>query len=71
VFSLSWVVVGYFLICGGVCAAAAAYAGAGTRDPNAGYAAFFVGAALGGFLSGRASPHRSFHCLSGIHVDAG
>jgi hypothetical protein len=60
VFSLSWVVVSYFLICGGVCAAAAGYAAVGAREPGAGYAAFFVGAALGGFLSGRASPHRSY-----------
>lgn len=59
-FSLSWVFVSYFLICGGVCAAAAAYAAVGARDPGAGYAAFFVGAAVGGFLSGRASPHRSY-----------
>lgn len=50
----------YFLICGGVCAAAAGYAAVGAREPGAGYAAFFVGAALGGFLSGRASPHRSY-----------
>jgi hypothetical protein len=60
VFSPSWVVVSYFLICGGVCAAAAGYAAVGAREPSAGYAAFFVGAALGGFLSGRASPHRSY-----------
>jgi len=60
VFSLSWVVVSYFLICGGVCAAAAGYAAVGARDPGAGYAAFFVGAALGGVLSGRASPHKSY-----------
>jgi len=60
VFSPSWVVVSYFLICGGVCAAAAGYAAVGAREPGAGYAAFFVGAALGGFLSGRASPHRSY-----------
>lgn len=59
-FSLSWVFVSYFLICGGVCAAAAGYAAMGAREPSAGYAAFFVGAALGGFLSGRASPHRSY-----------
>ena len=59
-FSLSWVVVSYFLICGGVSAAAAGYAAAGARDPGAGYAAFFVGAALGGVLSGRASPHKSY-----------
>ena len=50
----------YFLICGGVCAAAAGYAAIGARDPEAGYAAFFVGAALGGVLSGRASPHKSY-----------
>jgi len=60
VFSLGWVVVSYFLICGGVCAAAAAYALMGARDPGAGYAAFFVGAALGGVLAGRASPHKSY-----------
>ena len=59
-FSLSWVFVSYFLICGGVCAAAAGYAAVGARDPSAGYAAFFVGAALGGVLSGRASPHKSY-----------
>ncbi|HEU5061286.1 MAG TPA: hypothetical protein VFU21_32395 [Kofleriaceae bacterium] len=59
-FSLGWVVVSYFLICGGVCAAAAGYAAVGARDPGAGHAAFFVGAALGGVLSGRASPHRSY-----------
>lgn len=59
-FSLTWVLVSYFLICGGVCAAAAGYAAVGAREPGAGYAAFFVGAALGGFLSGRASPHRSY-----------
>lgn len=59
-FSLSWVVVSYFLICGGVCAAAAGYAAVGAREPGAAYAAFFVGAALGGVLSGRASPHKSY-----------
>ena len=59
-FSPVWVVVSYFLICGGLLAAAAGYAAVGARDPGAGYAAFFVGAALGGFLAGRASPHKSY-----------
>jgi hypothetical protein len=59
-FSPAWVIVSYFLICGGLCAAAAGYAAVGARDPSAGYAAFFVGAALGGFLAGRASPHKSY-----------
>jgi hypothetical protein len=59
-FSLGWVVVSYFLTCGGLCAAAAGYALTGTDDPYAIGAALFVGAALGGFLAGRASPHRSY-----------
>lgn len=59
-FSFAWVLVSYFLICGGLCAAAAGYAAVGARDPGAGYAAFFVGAAVGGFLAGRASPHKSY-----------
>ncbi|HLU65432.1 MAG TPA: hypothetical protein VKZ63_04125 [Kofleriaceae bacterium] len=59
-FSLGWVVVSYFLICGGLTAAGAAYALAAIEDPRAGHAAFFVGAAIGGFLAGRASPHRSY-----------
>ena len=58
-FSPAWVFVSFFLICGGVTAAAAGYALVGARDPGAGYAAFGVGAAIGGFLAGRASPHRS------------
>ncbi|HKE15991.1 MAG TPA: hypothetical protein VKB80_14035 [Kofleriaceae bacterium] len=58
-FSPSWVLVSYFLICGGLCAAAAGYGLTGTRDPYAIGAALFVGAGLGGFLAGRASPHRS------------
>jgi hypothetical protein len=59
-FSLAWVVVSYFLICGGLCAAMAGYALTGTEDPYAIGAALFVGAAVGGFLAGRASPHRSY-----------
>jgi hypothetical protein len=59
-FSPSWVLVSYFLICGGLCAAATGYALTGTRDPYAIGAALFVGAGLGGFLAGRASPHRSY-----------
>jgi hypothetical protein len=59
-FSLGWVVVSYFLTCGGLCAAVAGYALTGTDDPYAIAAALFVGAALGGFLAGRASPHRSY-----------
>ena len=59
-FSIGWVIVSYFLICGGVCVAIGGYALAGARQPSAGYAAFFVGAALGGAMAGRASPHRSY-----------
>jgi len=59
-FSLAWVVVSYFLICGGLCAAVTGYALTGTDDPYTIGAALFVGAGLGGFLAGRASPHRSY-----------
>lgn len=59
-FSLAWVVVSYFLISGGLCAAIAGYALTRTTDPYAIAAALFVGAAVGGFLAGRASPHRSY-----------
>ncbi|HTE54376.1 MAG TPA: hypothetical protein VK698_26155 [Kofleriaceae bacterium] len=59
-FSLPWVVVSYFLICGGLCAAVAGYALTRTQDPYVIAAALFVGAAVGGFLAGQASPHRSY-----------
>ena len=59
-FSLAWVVVSYFLICGGLCAAVTGYALTGTDDPYVIGAALFVGAGMGGFLAGRASPHRSY-----------
>jgi hypothetical protein len=59
-FSPGWVVVSYFLICGGLCAAIAGYALTRTSDPYVIGAALFVGAGLGGFLAGRASPHRSY-----------
>lgn len=59
-FSLAWVVVSYFLICGGLCAAVTGYALTGTDDPYTIGAALFVGAGVGGFLAGRASPHRSY-----------
>jgi hypothetical protein len=59
-FSLAWVVVSYFLVCGGVTASLAAYAATRSQDPFVVTAAMFVGAALGGFLAGRASPHRSY-----------
>lgn len=59
-FSLRWVVVSYFLVCGGLAAAVAGYATTRTQDPYVVGAAMFVGAAVGGFLAGRASPHRSY-----------
>jgi hypothetical protein len=59
-FSPGWVIVSYFLICGGVTAAAAGYWLSGARDTTSGHIAFFFGAALGGLLAGRASPHRSY-----------
>jgi hypothetical protein len=59
-FSPGWVVVSYFLNCGGLCAAVTAYALTGTDDPYAIGAAMFVGAGLGGYLAGRGSPHRSY-----------
>ena len=59
-FSFGWVVVSYFLICGGLCAAVTGYALTGTNDPYAIGAALFVGAGVGGLLAGRASPHRSY-----------
>jgi hypothetical protein len=59
-FSLAWVVVSYFLIAGGLCAAIAGFALSRATDPYAIAGALFVGAAVGGFLAGRGSPHRSY-----------
>jgi hypothetical protein len=59
-FSFGWIIVSYFMICGGLWAALAGYALVGARDPFAVGAAVFAGSALGGALAGRASPHRSY-----------
>jgi hypothetical protein len=59
-FSIGWIIVSYFMICGGLWAALAAYALMGAEDPIAVGAAVFAGSAFGGVLAGRASPHRSY-----------
>jgi hypothetical protein len=58
-FSLSWVIVSYFLVAGGVVVAIAVAVAARITDPRAGYAVIAGGALVGGVFAGRASPHRA------------
>ena len=59
-FSISWVIASFLMICGGLAMAFGAAVAAGFRTELAAYGAFAAGATVGGFTAGRASPHRSF-----------
>jgi hypothetical protein len=59
-FSPSWVIASFLMICGGLAIAFGGAVAAGFRSELAAYVAFGAGAAIGGFAAGRASPHRSF-----------
>lgn len=58
-FSIGWVLIAYFFICGGIVFASIGLIAFRAETPLAPYLAFGVGAAVGGFFAGRASPHRS------------
>lgn len=58
VFHPGWVLVAFFLICGGIFAAAVVAGVLELHSRTAGYVAFTVGATVGGLFAGRASPHR-------------
>ena len=59
-FSPSWVIASFLMICGGLAIVFGGAVAAGFRSELAAYGAFALGAAIGGFTAGRASPHRSF-----------
>lgn len=67
---LGWTIVSYFAICGGLMAAFLGVVAGRQDSPWAALAAFAVGAAIGGFFAGRASPHRSYlePALAGVLV---
>jgi len=54
--SIGWVFVSYFMITGGFMVAASLLGMARVDGEWVGYGVFFLGAALGGFFAGRASP---------------
>jgi hypothetical protein len=58
-FSLGWVLLAYFFICGGIVFASIGLIAFRAETPLAPYLAFGIGAAVGGVFAGRASPHRS------------
>lgn len=58
-FSLGWVLVAYFMICGGFVLTAVIFGVAKVSGSWTGYATFGIGAFVGGFFAGRASPHKS------------
>jgi hypothetical protein len=58
-FSMGWVLVSYFMICGGFVLTAVAFGLAKVSGEWTGYAIFGIGAFVGGFFAGRASPHSS------------
>src|SRR5688500_19068544 len=58
-FSMGWVLVSYFVICGGFVLTAVVMGLAKVTGSWTGYATFGIGAFVGGFFAGRASPHSS------------
>lgn len=69
-FSLGWVLLSYFFICGGIVFASIGLVALRAQTTLAPFLAFGIGAALGGVFAGRASPHRSLlePALAGVLV---